>query len=592
MIDTARPTRWLVLAALLGGAALLGLAQSPMSRHRASLFEEARPLSFVPPIVRDGALPFPNAPHFAHFINSEQLRGTGPIVSTPLLHNIEDEEGVEELPAFPGCGRMAEAVRKHGMNGAALRVNVMDAHDLGHVFFRVALERGLPLEPVVRAAVRLTRGGIGYKKRALDSPAASRLGYMHGTHVAFLGNLVAQERALIPRENWKSWTPDWQTYQSVYCDANNDTKLFHLDQCFHGIGHVFHYSQFPSMYPVPALHPEYCLDAPLLSEVRDISLALEAERLCLTHPSKLMSRACLWGIWHGVMEWTQQNMSAKGSMQHTYIPFSVNADGTNSGVASTDLLYPCSEPQLVSPQPCFDLIAAYLWFGDWRAVNASRAPGGFLSVCDLVPTLKQRAGCIYAMSAYFYPVYDHVVLARSEADLSTAPSRVWRSSLVAYDISLGWDGMGGNYWNQTQFSAPDGHLDVLFGTDFITREHTNKRYVPPTHTRTSLVSWCEHFVSEGAKAGASLAEADWLRWKACVMGSFSWSARFAFEIQHETDEMKQRKCPELLEVSWLNKTMARASYELCLLASAPSPLKMEGVPLHEIRHPLDEHIWF
>eukprot|EP00327_Prymnesium_parvum_P026173 CAMPEP_0113283636 /NCGR_PEP_ID=MMETSP0008_2-20120614/29556_1 /TAXON_ID=97485 /ORGANISM="Prymnesium parvum" /LENGTH=52 /DNA_ID=CAMNT_0000134365 /DNA_START=30 /DNA_END=185 /DNA_ORIENTATION=- /assembly_acc=CAM_ASM_000153 len=27
-------------------------------------------------------------------------------------------------------------------------------------------------------------------------------------------------------------------------------------------------SQFPSMYPVPALHPEYCLDAPLLSEVR------------------------------------------------------------------------------------------------------------------------------------------------------------------------------------------------------------------------------------------------------------------------------------------------------------------------------------
>ncbi|KAL3893111.1 MAG: hypothetical protein SGPRY_014462 [Prymnesium sp.] len=583
-----RSSRLALLASLLGAAAVALLFSPSAWREASSLHSTPAVSPFRQPIIHDGPLPFTNDRHFAHFINDEWLRGSGPIIHSPMLPDISHDDDFEVLPPATDCQTLTETVRKHGVNGAALRVNVNDVHYLGHAFYRVALERGLPLEPIVRAAVRLASGGITYRTKPRDEAAVWRLGYMHGTHVAFLGNWMAQIRATTPLEEMRTWVPDWGTFHRTYCDANDDTKYLLSDQCMHGFGHVFHYSQFRSMYPTPALHDEYCLDPPLLSEVSDISHALEAERLCLSHPSATMGRSCLWGVWHGTMEWTQVDSKTQGYHQSQL--FKVNPDGTNSGKRATDPLYPCTDPVLQSTSPCFSLYALYLWFGDWRAVNATRSPGGMLGICDRVPSLKQQAGCIYGFSALFYPVYDYAAFARTDEELDSPPSRVWNSSLTAFDIALGWDGVH-NYWKPGS-GAPDGHLDVLYGKDFITREHTNVRYMPFKRQRNTLVGWCELFVSEKTRAGLALDqldEAEWQRWKACVMGSFSFSARFVYEVQHEEDKAKQRKCPELLEVTWLNRSLALASYEICLLASSPPPVKLEG---NEISHPLDEHLWF
>lgn len=236
-----RSSRLALLASLLGAAAVALLFSPSAWREASSLHSAPAASPFRHPIIHDGPLPFTNDRHFAHFINDEWLRGSGPILHSPMLPDISNDDDFEVLPPATDCQTLIETVRKHGVNGAALRVNVNDVHYLGHVFYRVALERGLPLEPVVRAAVRLAMGGITYRIKPSDEAAVWRLGYMHGTHVAFLGNYIAQIRASTPPEDMRTWVPDWGTLHRIHCDSNNDTKYLVLDQCMHGLGHVFHY---------------------------------------------------------------------------------------------------------------------------------------------------------------------------------------------------------------------------------------------------------------------------------------------------------------------------------------------------------------
>ena len=133
--------------------------------------------------------------------------------------------------------------------------------------------------------------------------------------------------------------------------------------------------------------------------------------------------------------------------------------------------------------------------------------------------------------------------------------------LNAYDLAM-YPGPKSDYYNSTTYGTPEAHCDLLFaGAPSI---------IPRVHSQTTLASWCTLFVGDVPVAGHMLDPTAWLRWKACVAGSFDWAAVMAWiALVEPYDERRRRWCPQLLDIPFLDETQRRESFDLCNIVTFP-----------------------
>jgi len=225
-------------------------------------------------------------------------------------------------------------------------------------------------------------------------------------------------------------------------------------------------------------------------------------------------------------------------------------------------------------------------------------PGGIIAWCDSGSALPLSEGttlaCLYSVSQGLFQVFDHIVSARTRADLEKAPPKErcgseWHSNLNGYDLGL-WPGPDSDPdIAETYQTPPLGHCAIIFRSNVLPAKQS-------THT---LVDWCSHFISDAAitssaSAVGSISVGKWHRWKACIMGAFGYSARFVTQINDEPYPMRGRWCPQMLEVPWLNASMRRASHDVCHNSSAEREMTIsQGADGKTTwTGPLDGHLFY
>jgi len=369
---------------------------------------------------------------------------------------------------------------------------------------------------------------------------------LHGVQVVYLGNAVFQNRTLNV-----SWTPDWDWILDAVCAGSPESPYHFFHFCMHGVGHAFGYHTI--FFPISKTD-YHCLPTPE-PQISETWRAYDGARLCNSAPYHSIARLCNFGVWHGLFEYT------------------VNAFlmDTN-GVAQHNFFFPCNTLPEYSAH-CYSQLFSYMGRGDWRFTSikkASQDQSGLIKMCTENPTLVNDLnvqGCIFGLSSVFFPLFDKVTAARSSADLRIPPHhdacvnpRWGATDLNAYDLII-WDGFVSDYFDAKTYTPPLEHCKLFFDSDL----------VPTQHIRHTLTSWCELWLGPSIKEpGHVLSQKDWRHWKACIAGSFDLVGMSSFmALVVPYGQYRQRWCPQLLEVMWLNSAYRAESYHLCLNFSSP-----------------------
>jgi len=468
----------------------------------------------------------------------------------PYLKDLTGVE-IEELPPYPTCEAMMEAFKTYGRNGACERISTQDFHALGQIFTRQVMDDCEKqsasecydnLKLYFRDTMYMAFEG---QKISFDTPRPTRIGQLHGSQVMFLGNAAYNNYTANA-----SWVPDWDFIIDVICAGTPESAYHHFHFCMHGVGHAFGYLTI--FFPISKTD-YHCMPDPI-PQIKDGHRAFLGARLCNTAPYSSLARLCNFGIWHGLLEYT------------------VGEYVVTDGVTHYNYMYPCNALPEYSAH-CYGQLFAYMGRGDWRwdnIKNISMAPGGLIKMCTDNPTLvneRNVQGCIFGLAAVWFLLYDKVTTARSVADLRIPPHRDacekprWGATdFNAYDLTI-WDSPEADYFDALTYMPPVEHCKLFW----------NSGILPTTHIRHTLSSFCELFVSPShAEPNHILSPTDWGRWKACVAGSFDLSATMSFmALVIPYGAYRQRWCPQMLEVPWLNTTFRAESYHLCLNFSSP-----------------------
>ena len=250
-----------------------------------------------------------------------------------------------------------------------------------------------------------------------------------------------------------------------------------------------------------------CLPNPW-PQITEYWRSYDSHLLCNTVPYGILARGCNLGVWHGFYE-------------YGFASDFNDLDGNLRSDHSREWMFPCDELEKYSSY-CYYNFLTYLSFGDWRMeklVEYSYQPKGLLTMCSEGPKPKVNElnvqGCIFAVSAVWWPLFDKIAAARTAADLETPPLRarcqnpLWGATdLNSFDLNQ-FEPV--EYYNVSTYGPPKVHCDLLY----------NSRLIPPTHIENTLIAWCELFVSDSSKSSGEVSALDWQRWKAVSLAARS-----------------------------------------------------------------------
>ena len=413
-----------------------------------------------------------------------------------------------------------------------------------------------------------------------ESPRQTRFGYLHGAEVMYLGNIAWHERRRDP-----SWprAADWAWIHEVVCQADYYERrgkvgsfdetfdVWDMNFCYHGVGHAFIYHTY--FHPIEVTG-HVCFVPPPLPLISNLTLAYEAQRMCMTAPTAYFRQQCSFGVFHSLSEWTfGEALVSPGMGAHWHQP-------DERGVPQESIFFPCdamapgASGSLESTM-CFDNVFRWIGWGTWvfDEIRAHVLGGkGLASLClanPWSPGMEEGhvQSCIRGMSEVFYPLFDKLTAARSEADLRRAPLRercchsekgkcstLWGATdFNSYDLNL-FDPFHADYYNASTYTVPEAHCQLLWAG----------RVVPPVHVQHTLVAWCSSFVADEVRAGeVPLHTREWHRYLACTSGVHNALLSFAYSAV-ESPGALARVCAQLLDYpSWVPPTLRRLAYEAC-----------------------------
>ena len=395
-------------------------------------------------------------------------------------------------------------------------------------------------------------------------PPQLRFGYMHGATVMYLGNLAWHERRRDP-----SWprAADWAWIHAVVCQADyyeRRGKVGTLDEtfdyidihyCYHGIGHAFIYHSY--FHPIEKTG-SICFEPPPLPLISNLTLTYDAARMCMSAPTDYYRRACSFGVFHSLSEWT-----FGWTPSDYHLP-------DERGVPQSSVFFPCDKmssggSDRLESAMCFDHVFRWLGWGfpgeptAWifEEIRSHVLGGkGLASLClanPWSPNMEEGhvQSCVYGLSEVFFTLFDKFAAARTQADLRRAPMRercchsvdgqcstLWgETGWNSYDMSL-FNPYHSDYFNASTYTVPEAHCELLVprlelqpcsvGFELGSRlglgsapgfwpfslvpalrltsagfESRHGKWeglvLPPTHVQNTLVTWCSNFVADAVR---------------------------------------------------------------------------------------------
>jgi len=466
---------------LLGRQPFVGLACIFVFLNNLFMFSlgNNRIANFLPPFVPDNlgwmAQHLTEYPLNSTFGWTRELPLAGPFV----LRKLPDFSNL--LLANQPCSQLQQALDDLGIDGIIEIAHYSNWHRIGQIVAATAIAKDLDLLSTYRTLGILTIEG----HNVLNANLA--YGLFHGALWYLVGTRDAP----------------WPFIQHVLCQSPIASRQF-FTQCLHGVGHGFFIRHTQNYNMCSSLMP-----------VQNMSAVAAAYDSCLSAPSRGVAHLCSNGMFHGVIE-------------------AYNSNGTKHFSYPCDTFYP-------DTLFCW----SFLWmmpnqfnYQPWRVQAMYSAPRWFASMClEMSMREHNRFGCIYGLSAVYFPLYDHAVIAHNFSQLSDGVPQASTCVQVPSFVLL------------------TGYTPILCDLLF-----TKMR--PSRFSLHTLVDWCEQFVHPEPPRNLSFLEQK--RWLACVYGSSSWTTTVVFERFNLSPTIGSQLCAQLLNVPWqLNNSFRQQANRLC-----------------------------